>query len=216
MIALLEEAQKTLASRRGSKSANSERRNLPLQARSTHAQTIEASPDGEESLQDSTVITPTLSENNTSQEAANSPVVTELPSVPNTAKSLTSPIPFGRGTPAPVEVVPTSAPAASPQMISADKEISASLAASGENHSGGWGIQVGAFEDKTQAENAVNKALTLASSALSSARIAVNSSDAVSKTIHRARIDNLREDQARKACQILISQKVPCFTYQAN
>jgi D-alanyl-D-alanine carboxypeptidase len=211
MITLLEDAQKTLATRRGNKTVNSDRRNLPLQVRGAKsaraaAPVIEESP--ENTPEDTTVIPP-ASEDNDDDKTVLSPSVTEAPSAQDVAKSLTSPIPFGKGTPAPVEVAPTPAPAALP-------EAPASSAAPAETRAAGWGIQVGAFEDKTQAENAVNKALTLASSALGGARIAVNSSDAASKTIHRARIDNVREDQARKACQILISQKVPCFTYQAN
>jgi D-alanyl-D-alanine carboxypeptidase len=79
-----------------------------------------------------------------------------------------------------------------------------------------WGIQVGAFENKTQAEDAAKKAYSIAFTALRSSRIAVKGADASSKTIHRARLENLTEDQARDACQMLISSQSPCFIYRAN
>lgn len=79
-----------------------------------------------------------------------------------------------------------------------------------------WGIQVGAFEDRTQAEQAAKKAVSLAANTLQGSRIAVNGTGAASKTIHRARLENLTEDQARKACQVLISNQSPCFIYRVN
>ena len=79
-----------------------------------------------------------------------------------------------------------------------------------------WGIQVGAFEDRTQAEQAARKAFSIASTNLQGSRLAVNGSDAANKTIHRARLENLTEDQARKACQVLISNQSPCFIYRVN
>lgn len=79
-----------------------------------------------------------------------------------------------------------------------------------------WGIQVGAYEDRTQAEQAVRKAISIASNALQGSRSAVMGAGTAYKTIHRARLENLTEDQARKACQALISNQSPCFIYRVN
>lgn len=79
-----------------------------------------------------------------------------------------------------------------------------------------WGIQVGAFEDRIQAEQAAKKAFAIASPNLQGTRIAVNGAGAANKTIHRARLENLTEDQAKKACQMLISNQSPCFIYRVN
>lgn len=81
---------------------------------------------------------------------------------------------------------------------------------------GRWGIQVGAFEDRGQAEQAVRRAASSAASALQGAQDAVAGVGAAGKTIYRARMENLSEDQARNACQLLISQQSPCFIYRAD
>ncbi len=79
-----------------------------------------------------------------------------------------------------------------------------------------WGIKVGAYEDRTQAEQAVQKAISIASNALQGSRAAVMGAGTAYKTIHSARLENLTEDQARKACQALISNQSPCFIYRVN
>lgn len=79
-----------------------------------------------------------------------------------------------------------------------------------------WGIQVGAYEDRVQAEQALQKAISIASNTLQGSRVAVIGADTAYKTIHRARLENLTEDKARKACQTLISNQSPCFIYRVN
>lgn len=80
-----------------------------------------------------------------------------------------------------------------------------------------WGIQVGAFSDRSQAERAAAQAYTLAQQNLRGSRIAVVGAGAAAEaTIHRARLENISEDQAKRACQVLISNNSPCFIYRAG
>lgn len=81
--------------------------------------------------------------------------------------------------------------------------------------SGAWGIQVGAFANAAQARQAAVDAMRRAPSELKSSTIAVKSGSAGS-SVHRARIANLSESQAKTACQRLIASKSPCFVYRAD
>ncbi len=79
-----------------------------------------------------------------------------------------------------------------------------------------WGIQVGAFAEKSQALDAVKAAVTLVPTILSSHRPAVMDSGISGGKVHRARIENLSEAQARSACEALIIKNAPCFIYKAQ
>ncbi|MFN7612823.1 MAG: serine hydrolase [Alphaproteobacteria bacterium] len=80
-----------------------------------------------------------------------------------------------------------------------------------------WGIQVGAFSDRKQAERAAAKAYQLAQKNLKGSRIAVvGSSSVASAKIHRARLENISENQAKGACQLLIAKNAPCFIYRTG
>jgi D-alanyl-D-alanine carboxypeptidase len=80
-----------------------------------------------------------------------------------------------------------------------------------------WGIQVGAFSDRKQAERAIAKAYQLAQKNLKGSRIAVvGSSSVASAKIHRARLENISENQAKGACQLLIAKNAPCFIYRTG
>ncbi len=132
-------------------------------------------------------------------------------------------VPQTSAAPAPLvsQAVPLNAPFArasdsAPRVISASDDTMVVTKPMNDVDANRWGIQVGAFEDRTQAEQAAKKAFVIASSNLQGSRVAVNGAGAANKTIHRARLENLSEDQARKACQTLISNRAPCFIYRVN
>ncbi len=79
----------------------------------------------------------------------------------------------------------------------------------------GWGIQVGAYASKLLAEKAAKQAQLLASPNLKGSKILIG---AASKTaiVHRARLENLSENQAKTACNMLISKNSPCFIYKSG
>lgn len=82
--------------------------------------------------------------------------------------------------------------------------------------SGLWGIQVGAFSSKSQAEQAALNAFNLAPSDLQGSRISVIGTGTSNSMIHRARLENISEDQAKKACELLVSRNSPCFIFRAG
>lgn len=79
-----------------------------------------------------------------------------------------------------------------------------------------WGIQVGAFVDKHQAQKAVVTAIKLAPAALSDNQARVVDAAISGGKVHRARLENLSELQARQACKTLIGKNAPCFVYKAG
>lgn len=111
------------------------------------------------------------------------------------------------------------APAANPYRAtntdySTKVSFSSIAPASGPGTARGWGIQVGAFADARQALVAATNAMTLAQNELSNSRIAVSDADATWAGIHRARLAELTEQQARTACQKLAASKASCFVYR--
>lgn len=78
----------------------------------------------------------------------------------------------------------------------------------------GWGIQVGAFSSHALAEQAAKRALQVASKKLVSAEVAVADPAPKANQVYRARLENLSQIQARKACELLIATKSPCFIYK--
>ena len=83
---------------------------------------------------------------------------------------------------------------------------------------GGWGIQVGAFAASQDAFMAAVNARDLAAKVLKEASINVNdpASNTATDRVYRARIENLTESQARRACKMLTAKKEPCFVYQGS
>jgi D-alanyl-D-alanine carboxypeptidase len=81
---------------------------------------------------------------------------------------------------------------------------------------GVWGIQVGAFSSQALAEQAVRQAYQQALPNLQGSRMAVIGAGQPGGTIHRARLENLSETQAKKACELLISRNSPCFIFRAD
>lgn len=80
--------------------------------------------------------------------------------------------------------------------------------------SGQWGIQVGAYSDMNSAKKAAMDAMKSAYEQLKDSKVAVMDKADAAKTVHRARLANLSEFQAKKACARLQSQNTPCFVYR--
>lgn len=79
-----------------------------------------------------------------------------------------------------------------------------------------WGIQVGAFSSPALAERAALQAYQLAQDNLHGSRISVVGMGASGAMVHRARLENISEQQAKKACETLISNNSPCFIYRSG
>lgn len=90
-----------------------------------------------------------------------------------------------------------------------------SIKAGASAESANWGIQVGAFSKARDALMAAAAAIEIAPSILSTSKIKVADAG-TSESIHRARLANLTESQARNACRILKSHNESCFIYKAN
>ena len=78
-----------------------------------------------------------------------------------------------------------------------------------------WGIQVGAYTSKQQATDAAKKALSLSSMPPKTVKLKAEAG-AKKGLIHRARLENLTQDQAIKACAALNVNNRPCFIYKAG
>lgn len=82
-----------------------------------------------------------------------------------------------------------------------------------------WGIQVGAFSSRELAEQALRGAMRIAAAPLVGAKVAPADNSAGSDygtPVHRARVDNLLQEEAKTACDILVSAHFPCFIFQAK
>jgi D-alanyl-D-alanine carboxypeptidase len=79
-----------------------------------------------------------------------------------------------------------------------------------------WGIQVGAFSTKKLATQAGQKAFRAAKEHLQGAKIVILPPQKSGPQMHRVRLENITEYQATKACELLSSSNVACFTYRAD
>lgn len=79
---------------------------------------------------------------------------------------------------------------------------------------GGWGIQVGAFAESRDAFMAAVHAMNLATQELEGSEITVIKPANEQDRVYRARIANITEAQARRACRVLLSHKEACFVYR--
>lgn len=78
----------------------------------------------------------------------------------------------------------------------------------------GWGIQVGAFSTHELAEQAAITAARTAGKPLVGSRLAIMGPNNSGVPVHRARLENLSQAQAKKACEILINNHSPCFIFK--
>lgn len=212
MIALLENAQDMLAAR-GNQVANLQHRNLPTDL-SPPVVAPQPKPVPQPIIADRGIVNAATTPTPVTQSAsAVQPPVRVITAAPPAAKVVQPAISTTQAA-APFATMSesnaryTSQPAAAPT-LAMSKPMN-------DVDTNRWGIQVGAFEDRMQAEQAAKKAFAIASPNLQGTRIAVNGAGAANKTIHRARLENLTEDQAKKACQVLISNQSPCFIYRVN
>lgn len=76
-----------------------------------------------------------------------------------------------------------------------------------------WGIQVGAYEQKSDAVKAATYALKHASQQLGASAISVSERTA-NNTFFRARLINISQAQAEAACKVLSAKQMSCFTFK--
>jgi D-alanyl-D-alanine carboxypeptidase len=78
-----------------------------------------------------------------------------------------------------------------------------------------WGVQVGAYEDPREALVAASEAVSRVPNVLKEARVHIaDKHQAQGKTLHRARLADMTENQARQACKALAGINTPCFVYR--
>lgn len=119
----------------------------------------------------------------------------------------------------PQPAIPMAAPRAVPAPNTLDAQMAALQNKQARSDSGMgdmWGIQVGAFSSRSLAERAALQAYQLAQPNLQGSRITVLGTGAGTSTVHRARLENITQNQAKKACETLISNNSPCFIFRAG
>lgn len=140
---------------------------------------------------------------------------------------------FARFVPVPVHKPGTppllaSVEAVAPAVVSSDAQIvsqksfSPAAGASGNGGqqaaqqivNGGWGIQVGAFSESRDAFMAAVHAMNMATNELRGSQITVIDPDSGNDRVYRARIANITETQARRACRVLLARNEACFVYR--
>jgi len=221
MIALIENAEEVLASR-GNSIANLQPRNLPAPVTTPPAPVAVAKPvvaddpnaRGMQTAAPVRVAPPAPAPEPRIEVSEPAPAVVTTKPSPTAGETVVVRAPA----PAPAPAVPANAPFAVQSQADryAMRQLQEAAPAAGGAGARLWGIQVGAFEDRTQAEDAAKKAFAMAARALQGANLAVAGAGMSGKTIHRARLENVTENQARAACQTLISQQSPCFIYRVN
>lgn len=199
MKALLSGGYQTLAARKNAVSKRYYAENLPLPRKD--AQAIKPA-----------VVTSTVAV--ASSPAAGNPVLNPAPAAPSAQQASSSQMPTATqmsGLNA-AEKLPDNIPF---QRVSMQEISSREASAKEENSEMSWGIQVGAFIEKSQAQDAVLAAVKLAPKVLADHKPAIMDSGISGGKVHRARIENLTESQARTACETLINRNAPCFIYKA-
>ncbi|WP_299231337.1 serine hydrolase [uncultured Halomonas sp.] len=81
--------------------------------------------------------------------------------------------------------------------------------------SGGWGIQVGAFSSPDNARNLAGRAADRLASDLANARVDVHEVPGP-QSLFRARLVNLDENQAYRACRSLVQDGIDCMVVNAT
>ena len=79
-----------------------------------------------------------------------------------------------------------------------------------------WGVQVGAFRDKSMARAALTKATKLVRKGGVNPQVAIASNSNKSKPVHRAVLSNLSRQEAMLACQKLQASGNQCLAIQVN
>ncbi len=83
------------------------------------------------------------------------------------------------------------------------------------NVSKNWGVQVGAYTQSSEAKNAAANAANRVPELLQNARVTIQDKrEGEGQVLYRARLADITEHQAKRACQLLVQSKTPCFVYQ--
>ena len=93
---------------------------------------------------------------------------------------------------------------------------SAVAAETEETVAGPWGVQVGAFSQFEPAHQIATKAAESAGALLADARVVVHERTKSNRRLFRARIIGLTEKDARTACRLLESKKIPCLVVRLD
>lgn len=204
MIALMDKSYKIIASR-GQKRGRVFVQNLPKPRAGTAAPSVSASP--KVVARAKPVVVETKPVMAPSAPAATT-VVSEVrrPAAMHNSISVTFDAPNKR---APQKPAPQTLDA----QLAARQELPANTASIVEL---GWGIQVGAFSSEALAEQAIRLAHQQAAANLEGARMAIIGTGQAGNAVHRARLENLSEKQAKKACEVLISYNSPCFIFRTD
>jgi D-alanyl-D-alanine carboxypeptidase len=101
-------------------------------------------------------------------------------------------------------------PPAAKQPFANDNGFVSPSASKSQGYHAKWAVQVGAFSNPKDAMMAATHAVQMASAYLQNSKIEIVS-DASTQNIHRARLTQLSENQARSACSALIRQRESCF-----
>lgn len=102
--------------------------------------------------------------------------------------------------------------AVSDSIIGAANAAPASVPTARATAGGGWAIQVGAYNDKSQGQRAVNQATQKAGTLLDNATPHLMEVSTAKGTLYRARLTGLDEKTARRACAQLAKVGQNCLT----
>nr|WP_229755571.1 serine hydrolase [Halomonas lutescens] len=94
------------------------------------------------------------------------------------------------------------------------ERVLATASTSGQAAPGGWGIQVGAFSQASQAEQLARQAVQRLPSSVGG-QVAIDQYQGQTP-VFRARVVSLNESQARQACQTLQAQGMDCMVVNAS
>ena len=133
--------------------------------------------------------------------------------------SLEVPEPLPRATSALPETAQGSANDPIRELISqADEPVSRTsqrLEPVGRSGSGGWGVQVGAFSNPDNARSLAGRAADRLASDLTNARVDIHEAPGP-QPLFRARLVNLDENQAYRACRSLARDGIDCMVVNAS
>lgn len=206
MIALLDEAYGVIASR-GSVRGKASPKNLPLAPKlpkiTKEKQEGEANaPVEDAALDQAMIVPPSQAEDGGASDSL--PPVHIAPAEKAPSALVAAPSPFD---------VATSHPSRA-KVVQVSKEPV--QLANPPSHARDWGIQVGAFSTEDLANQAARAAQKVAPQQLGQALVVTMPTSSEMGAVHRARLENLGQVDARKACEALIANKSPCFIYQVS
>jgi D-alanyl-D-alanine carboxypeptidase len=96
------------------------------------------------------------------------------------------------------------------------QKVAASIAAGSATKTGGWGIQVGAFNAFDPAHEAAAHASQRLPSLLSGTRLVVDEAVKGNNKLYRARLLGLSKQDAQTACRQLKAKNIACLAFQSD